>query len=773
MAVPLNSKSKAEFFSRVSLVSVLTLLLALPFLGYWAVQLRFGTTFVEAWLPGDDAARATYREFREQFGEDQYLILSWPSCNLKDARLEVFADRLRELASTRPELKITEVSDSNQSYRVLAQALQGDFRKEAERTLEVTNRLAGISIGKKGEGFITLALSQAPTEARAELLEVIRREAGSILGEEADELIVAGEPFQIHVIDQSSRKTMERMVPPSSILALIVAWACLRNLRLTLLVFAFAGLGQLAGMAAVSFFIGEMAAVLVVIPTLVFMLTLSASVHLTSYFKDAGAERNHHAGVIALFRGGKPCLLASVTTAIGFASLMASQLSPVWLFGSLSAGSLLLVTIWALLCFPVVSRFIVSFGRSKESQSEIAESEQRNLDDESEKLELKPLSGLARILGNLTHRFSVPISVLGVLILIASCLGLYRLKSSTEFEDMFIPGSEAVQSLNWVRSRLGPLDSLEFLVRIESSEEPNRGLQELHAIRKLHKAIDADTNVDSTFSVSTFFPSLPSGKGTRDTIKRAVFRKKLESKLGEFEERGLLHREAEANVWRITARVHNIRRDSYPEIVAALEARVDRALVGLGNGGSVSYHITGLRSIVEKAHYALISDLATSFATAFLLITPIMMVIARGIWQGALLMIPNVLPVGLVFGLMGWAGVQLDVASILTASVALGIAVDDTLHFLICFMRTRRAGASQAEAVNRAIHVCARPMLQTTLICSAAMSPFFFSEFLPTSKFALLMILILSGAIVGDLLLLPAILHSPLGRRIGAAKTQS
>ncbi|MEZ6080704.1 MAG: hypothetical protein R3C56_35030 [Pirellulaceae bacterium] len=60
---------------------------------------------------------------------------------------------------------------------------------------------------------------------------------------------MAGEPFQVYVIDRASRETIERFVPPSSLLALVVAWLCLRRFRLTLLVFVLAGLGQLIGLA--------------------------------------------------------------------------------------------------------------------------------------------------------------------------------------------------------------------------------------------------------------------------------------------------------------------------------------------------------------------------------------------------------------------------------------------------------------------------------------------------------------------------------------------
>jgi hypothetical protein len=148
------------------------------------------------------------------------------------------------------------------------------------------------------------------------------------------------------------------------------------------------------------------------------------------------------------------------------------------------------------------------------------------------------------------------------------------------------------------------------------------------------------------------------------------------------------------------------------------------------------------------------------------MITPIMMLSIRSILGGLLIMIPNVLPVTLAFGMMGWMDWSLDIAGILTASVALGIAVDDTLHFVCWYQRERQDGRSAKEAVRRTFDRCSSAMLHTTLISCGAMLPFLFADFMPTQQFSRLMITMLSLALIGDLVLLPALILSPLGRWI-------
>ena len=99
-----------------------------------------------------------------------------------------------------------------------------------------------------------------------------------------------------------------------------------------------------------------------------------------------------------------------------------------------------------------------------------------------------------------------------------------------------------------------------------------------------------------------------------------------------------------------------------------------------------------------------------------------------------------------------------------TASVALGIAVDDTLHFLTWYRRGIHVGMNRHEAIRSAFHRCAIAMTQTTLICCAGMVMLLPATFIPTSMFATMMIVLLPMALIGDLVILPAMLASPAGK---------
>ena len=131
---------------------------------------------------------------------------------------------------------------------------------------------------------------------------------------------------------------------------------------------------------------------------------------------------------------------------------------------------------------------------------------------------------------------------------------------------------------------------------------------------------------------------------------------------------------------------------------------------------------------------------------------------------GLLAMIPNVFPVVVVFGVMSYRGIKVDIGSMMTASVAMGVAVDDTIHFLNWYRGALAKGLDRIAAIRVAYTRVATAMTQTTLIAGLGLSAFAMSTFTPTQRFGTLMLFLLAAALIGDLIVLPAILASPFGK---------
>jgi predicted RND superfamily exporter protein len=130
---------------------------------------------------------------------------------------------------------------------------------------------------------------------------------------------------------------------------------------------------------------------------------------------------------------------------------------------------------------------------------------------------------------------------------------------------------------------------------------------------------------------------------------------------------------------------------------------------------------------------------------------------------GVIVLATCVLPAAIVLGLFGWLGTPLDIGSVLAPSVALGVSIDDVLHFVLCYRRGLEQGLTQREAVRLAYRHCARAMFQSWGVIGVGLGIFAFSDFGPTHRFGLLMLLLVTVGLFVNLVLLPALLASPLG----------
>jgi predicted RND superfamily exporter protein len=172
---------------------------------------------------------------------------------------------------------------------------------------------------------------------------------------------------------------------------------------------------------------------------------------------------------------------------------------------------------------------------------------------------------------------------------------------------------------------------------------------------------------------------------------------------------------------------------------------------------------TGVVPIVYKAQRSLLDSLIYSTFWSFITITPLMMFISRSFWGGLVAMLPNVLPVLMVFGGMGWLKVDVDVGSMMCASIALGVAVDDTIHYLNWYREELDRLKDRKLAILAAYKHCATPTFQAAIISGLGLSIFALSTFTPTQRFGQLMLVILWMGVVAELIFFPALLAGPLG----------
>ncbi len=379
-----------------------------------------------------------------------------------------------------------------------------------------------------------------------------------------------------------------------------------------------------------------------------------------------------------------------------------------------------------------------------------------------------PSSFEGRLCAFLIRHASV-VSCGSIALLVLCGWGVLRIRPDIGLDRMFHKDHRLLEDYRWLEHNLAKLSSVEAVVQFDP--EVTDLLGQLRIVEELQRQMGLVDKVCAVQSAATYLPTVPTQSGVGNVIRRTVIKKKLEHDHQHLVDHGLLALEGNKLSWRITARVSMLEVDDYRRLIDDIERRF--ADWSPRQMADLSIQFTGSYPVLYAAQRTLLNDLLNSFLTAFAIIFPVMAWILRSFVAAALAMIPNVAPVVIAFGLMGWLAVPMDIGTMLTASVALGIAVDDTIHFLTWFRRSIHSGHSIPQAIHIAYARCARAMVQTTAICGLGLLVFSAASFAPAARFAVLLFLLLICALFGDLVLLPAILASRLGRAFGVSSRQS
>jgi predicted RND superfamily exporter protein len=724
-------------------------LLSMPVVFYAAQRAReTNTNQVMDWLPESFEETQRLRWFLERFGSDELLMISWPGATLDDPRVVEFAERLRapvthEDGSTSPWFRKVFTGPE------VLERLQSSPLELS--TARAKARLQGWLLGDDGETTCLIALvSRAGMKDRRGAIEYVRSCAAGLDDLSPETIHVAGPTIESVAINDASQRGLRRMTVISLLLVLTLAYLCLRSLPLAFMVFGTAVFAQQCSMGFFYFTGTNMDSVSLMVPTLVYVLAISSGIHLVNYYREAFPEGGEDAAPWrAVHYAWRPCSLASFTTALGLISLLVSQLKPIRKFGTFaSVGVLLGLAIVFILLPSLLRQFPQRRWVNRRTASEAARGRPR-------------FSRLAE----LTTRYHLPISILGVLLFLVSGYGALGIQPTARLHDLFSDKQARVlQDYEWLESHIGPLVPIE-VVLVMPNDNGDEMLERLYLVRRVMLAIQSIPAVDLAQSAVYFVPPLPSQEGDlRSISRRRTFNMRLGHEREGLAELGYLREDGDQELWRISSRVKSSGEHDYGQLMLDVRRKVAEVLGQQERVPGVSAVFSGSVPLVHKAQDQLLDDLFKSFLLAFVVIAITMIFLLRSISAGILSMVPNLLPSLLVFGVMGWMGVELEVGSMMTASAALGIAVDDTLHFVVWFRRGLSEGLSRKDAIRYAYRHCGTAMVQTSLVCGLGLLVFAASTFSPISRFAYLMAAMLGAALVGDLLVLPAMLSGPLGR---------
>ncbi len=565
---------------------------------------------------------------------------------------------------------------------------------------------------------------------------------------------LAGSPIGRSEVFRCMQRDFSTLLPMGILLLILAMYLIFRNYLCVLLPFVAISLSVVWTVGAMYLAGSELNFFSVLIPTILFIVGTSDCIHILSQYQDCrktcATKSEAVRQTIALML--LPCFLTTVTTMIGFLSLAACRIDALRLFGIFSAVGMGFAFLLSITLLPIG----LSIGNTKPLSLRKPPSESL-------------LQILRRIHGFNLARKRLFLSLFLIFFLVA-IYGAMRLHVETDPGKFFGKKMRVVTDMLFIEKEMGGF--IPFFVVIESEEADRiKDPLLLEKIDRLTGFIREQDGVDQVASASDLIeymnfrlhdndPSERRIPGDRSAVAQLLLMASLS------DETGLLARffddDYSKTAVAIRFRYHDF--DSYKRLMDAIRPYL---AAEFGSVPRVTTYVTGTNMVLANTLIPFLKGLKQGLLLAGAAIFALMIVLFRSFWVGVISMLANVIPITITFGFMGLLGISLNFATAPIAAIALGIAIDDTIHFLTRFKAEFSKDHSYENAIARTMESVGKPILITSIILTAGFFIFLVSNFQYTRNMGMLISFTVVSAIFGDLVLLPVLLLAlkPLGKK--------
>lgn len=485
-----------------------------------------------------------------------------------------------------------------------------------------------------------------------------------------------------------------------------------------------------------------------ILPSLIFIIGVSDAIHMLvrdAEEVDSGLERMD--AVRAMVRHtGVACLLTSLTTAVGFFSLVAADTQILQDFGWQAGLSVVFAYIVTLFCLPAA----LSFLRPVKRVSSVAQ-------------KTPFIDAVLTWLG--TQAVTRPWrSVIGALIVtVVAGFFAWQAQIDTVLLEVYEPGHPTYENIALAEQKLGGILPFEISLEhrdVDAFKDPARFAK----LAELEEFAKDQTIVLSTQSLVDFHQAARAA-----LLGDPEQRKELPDSRDQIEQIHVLIAGAPDSS---TGPNRYITSDfRHARLLLRVADKGAKAQLALGNAlkqkmaslfpaeSGVNFAIAGDAYVASLSLDSFVRDLFYSLLLALVIIFGMMTAVFRSIKLGLVSVLPNVIPLLMTFGYMGLRGIDLNTTTIITFAISLGLAVDDTIHFLARFQEERAHGNSVRDAIISTYQGAGRAIMLTSVMLLVGLVVLLFSDFVPTKYFGTLTSITIVGAILGDMILLPPLLY--------------
>ncbi|HLJ12360.1 MAG TPA: MMPL family transporter [Planctomycetaceae bacterium] len=544
------------------------------------------------------------------------------------------------------------------------------------------------------------------------------------------------------------------LVPLAGLVYLAVLALMFRRLSGAILPLAAVGIGLTWTLATLAATHETVNLVTNVLPVLLLIIGVSSSVQIIScYAEEAalGSRDRRSAALAAIVKMTPACLLAALTTAVGFASLATAHSVLLRNFGWQAAIGVGYQYVCTLIALGAALRFFRPPRASawNDARTDLA-------------------SRTASAAGFAVARHPW-LTIAGALLVSLGALWAgsgVRINSFSTIET-FPEKHPSVQTLRFVERKLAGVMPLEISLKADAPGrfiEPDvfhRVLEVEQTARELPGVLAANSYADLFREVLAHWPGRRVSESDHELVPDGKAGLTRLARTERFVERfaAAFHYDSfvapDGKLARIRLRLAEIGSQQTLDVTHQLEDCLAKAFP---RGGPIEARLTGEAYVNARALTTLIGDLFFSLITASLVIFGLIAIEFRSLRTGLIAALPNLTPLLATLGYMGLRGYDMNVANVIVFTICLGLADDNTIHFLYRFREEMHIDGDVKKSIGRAFRGTGRAIVATSFLLFAGMAVLLVSNFVPTQRFAELTCVTIAGNLLGVLLLLPACL---------------
>jgi hydrophobe/amphiphile efflux-3 (HAE3) family protein len=741
---------------------ILVVFLVTCFFAYHARSIRIDSS-IESLLPKNDIEKDYYYEIRKVFGSDEIGVIGLITDNIYTQevleKISRITDEIAKIPGVEKAISITNaidpVTDILEPPLIMPKipSLQKDFdalrQKLAGMPIYLKNivsedgRAAAINIffaNMDDDEFLRLGIDDT-------IQAVVERENGP------EKLYYTGLPhFKVHSA-KSMKKDLMYFVPLVLSCMLMVLFISFRSVLGTLLPVFTVLIGLIWTLGIMVLTGASISLGCIALPPLILALGATYSLHVISeYYEQALPGRTVQDVVLETLRNiAAPVFITAMTTVLGFFSLSVNRIRGIQDMGIYASVGITIAFIMSVVFVPAV---LAGIRLPKQVH-----------DDFSPKL-----AAFLRKVGDFDIRHHVLIIIIGAIIVILSVWQMFSIEVDSNFHSFFRKNDPIRQATDAINNDL--VGSMAFYVVIDGEQENIiKQYDSLKRIRKLQNYIDSLSGVDKTISfvdycelvdrsiqedillneenndgeakpseIKTFWENPPQLEGVGEIVFLSPknFSRVVNLNLSRS---NILVRTTLSRSKDIKATVKKI--NAFAKETFPPEFKV---------------HATGKLVLLTRTTSDIVIGQIKSLSIAAGVIFIIMWAMFLSRRVGVIAMIPNVFPIVVFFGLMGATGTYLNLGTSVIAAIALGIAVDDTVHLMVRLSSAIKSLPNQTEALLQSITTVGKPVVYSTILLCLGFGTLYFSSFVPIQEFGFLAAITVMVALFADLLRLPAFL---------------